>query len=317
MLTRPDIYRQIAADQITPIQEYVTVDYDNAQQALLGFRLGAAHYEVLEALGVYREWGADPSVLHLVRTTAGVFALYLDVEEVSTAATAIRGSWVLHYRVDEPEPVLSEAEGEDEMLVDMKLKRIADFHGHLCPELVIGYRATLYAQKRLLLNLVDTSDLRVIAENTTSAVDAVQHLTGCTFGNGRLVALDYGKHAYTFLPGEGPGLRLALKEAALPSTAFIALETRLQGPQVTLRDTAAYQARLDERIATLLRLADEVLWDSRPALAEWLPPVPVSALVPCRRCGELVAPPHLIQTQGEALCRPCALLSAAARATDP
>jgi formylmethanofuran dehydrogenase subunit E len=118
------------------------------------------------------------------------------------------------------------------------------------------------------------------------------------------------------LPGEGPGLRLALKEAALPSTAFIALETRLQGPQVTLRDTAAYQAHLDERIAALLHLTDEALFDSRPALVDWLPPAPVSALTPCRRCGELVAPPLLVETGAGRLCRPCALFSAAAGAVD-
>jgi formylmethanofuran dehydrogenase subunit E len=211
---------------------------------------------------------------------------------------------VLHYRVDEPE--------EDDMLVDMKLQRVADFHGHLCPELVIGYRAAMYAQKRLLLNLVDTSGLPVIAENTSSAVDAIQHLTGCTFGNGRLVALDYGKHAYTFLPEEGTGLRLTLQDAGLPAADFIALGARLQGSEVTLRDTAAYQARLDERIATLLRLDDDALFDVRPALAKWIAPLPVSALVRCRRCGELVAPPRLVETAGEALCQPCALLSAAA-----
>jgi len=304
MLTLTTIYRQIAADCVTPIQERVAVDYDNAQQTLLGFRHADHHFEVLEALGAYREWGADPSVLHLVRTAAGVFALYLDLEASSATDAAARGAWVLHYRVDEPE--------EDEMLVDMKLKRIADFHGHLCPELVIGYRAALYAQKWLLLNLVDTADLRVIAENTTSAVDAIQQLTGCTFGNGRLVALDYGKHAYTFLPMEGGGLRLALKEVGLPSAAFIDLEARLQGPQVTLRDTAVYQACLDERVATLLHLPDEALWDRHPALVAWLPPVPVSALIPCRRCGELVAPPRLVETRAGAVCRPCALLAAGA-----
>lgn len=164
---------------------------------------------------------------------------------------------------------------------------------------------------------IDTSGLRVIAENTTSAVDAIQQLIGCTFGNGRLVALDYGKHVYTFLPDEGAGLRLALKEAAVPAPPFIDLETRLQGSQATLRDTAAYQSFLDERIVTLLRLSDEALFESRPAFVEWLASVPLSALAPCNRCGELVAPPHLIQTQGEALCRPCALLAAAARATAP
>lgn len=306
MLTLTDVFRQIAADCITPIQEIVTVEYDNAQQALLGFRYAGGHYEVLETLGAYREWGADPSVLHLVRTPAGVFALYLDLEPGTASDEAARAQWVLHYRVDEPE--------EADVLVDMKLKRIADFHGHLCPELVIGYRAALCAQKRLLLNLVDTANLRVIAENTTSAVDAIQQLMGCTFGNGRLVALDYGKHAYTFLSGDGAGLRLTLKEMGSPPAAFIDLETRLLGSRVTLHDTAAYQAELDRRIVALLRFTDEELFDSRSAHVDWLPPASISALVPCRRCGELVAPPQLVETPAGELCRPCALLSAAAGA---
>ena len=144
-------------------------------------------------------------------------------------------------------------------------------------------------------------------------VDSHSHLSpnrSRTFGNSRLVALDYGKHAYAFLPGDGAGLRLTLKEAGLPAADFIALEARLQGPQVTLRDTAAYQACLDQRIATLLRLDNEALFASRPTLAEWLAPQPASALIPCRRCGELVASPRLVEAADGSLCRPCALLSA-------
>jgi hypothetical protein len=69
---------------VTPIQEHVTVDYDNTQQAVLGFRHASQHHEVLAALGVYREWGADPAVLHLAAN-----AVPVDIERLRQGITII------------------------------------------------------------------------------------------------------------------------------------------------------------------------------------------------------------------------------------
>ncbi|HEY66015.1 MAG TPA: hypothetical protein G4O02_15740 [Caldilineae bacterium] len=299
MLTREAIFRQINADNVEPIQEIVAVDYDNALQMPLGFRHRGRYYKVMELIGSFQESPDDPSVLYLVRTQAGVYALYLDLWKEPGKGHLHRGQWVLHFRVEE--------EGEDRMLVDMKLKRAADFHGHLCPDLAIGYRACQYALRHLELELLWSPGLRVIVESACSAVDAVQRLTGCTVGNGRLVVRDYGKHVYTFVCGEGVGLRLTLRPEALPPDPdFLALEEKIKAGRATMLETARYQALLDERISTLLKLPDEVLFSARRVAVEWPDEPTTSALIPCDRCGEPVAASHLVTIDKRRLCQPCA-----------
>lgn len=298
MLTREVIFRQIEVDKVEPVQEIVAVDYDNALQMPLGFRHRGCYYEVMELLGSFRESPDNPSVLYLVRTREGVYALYLDLWETGDRHRR-RGQWVLHFRVEE---------GEDTMLVNMKLKRVADFHGHLCPDLAIGYRACQYALAHLELELLWSPGLRVIVENAGSAVDAVQQLTGCTLGNGRLVVRDYGKHVYTFICDGDGGLRLALRREALSAVPeFLALEEKIEAGRATVLETARYQVLLDECISTLLHLSDKVLFSARRVAVEW-PDEPItSALIPCDGCGELVIPSHLVIIGGKRMCRPCAL----------
>ncbi|HID65216.1 MAG TPA: hypothetical protein EYP49_21065 [Anaerolineae bacterium] len=79
MLTREAVFRQIDADKVESIQEIVAVDYDNALQMPLGFRHRGCYYEVTELIGSFRQSPDDPSVLYLVRTQAGIYALYLDL----------------------------------------------------------------------------------------------------------------------------------------------------------------------------------------------------------------------------------------------
>ena len=42
-------------------------------------------------------------------------------------------------------------------------------------------------------------EIVAIVENNSCAVDAVQVLTGCTFGKGNLLFKDHGKQVYTFI----------------------------------------------------------------------------------------------------------------------
>ena len=298
MLSREAIFRQIDADRMEPTQRLIAVDYDIALQVPLGFWYEGRHYEVTELIASFRESKDDPSALYVVRTRQGVYTLYQDLIE-RQGPFLWRGQWVLHFQVEEE---------EDTMLVDVKLKQAADFHGHLCPDLAIGYRASQYALDKLFLERMWGGDLRAIVENTTSAVDAVQRLTGCTLANQKLRLYDYGRHVYTFaVRGEGPGLRLALRSGAAPPDAeFLALEQAIQGGQATMMQTARYHTLLDRRISTLLRLAPEDLFDVGRVAVDW-PEMPfTSALVPCDDCGEWIVETHLIASDGKRLCRPCA-----------
>ncbi len=299
MLSREAIFHQIDADRVEPIQQQIEVEYDNTLQVPVSFRRDGRRYEITEVIAAFHESADAPSALYLVRTGEAVYALYLDpIRQESPSVW--RCQWVLHFQVEEEE------EEREAMLVDWKLKQVADFHGHLCPDLAIGYRASRYALDTLAVERLWGEELHAIVENTTSAVDAVQQVTGCTVANRRLHLYDYGRHIYIFACGEGPGLRLALKPGVLPADPeFLALEQAIQSRQATLAQTVRYQTLLDRRIATLLQLAPEALFEVTRITVEWPEVSFTSALIPCDACGELVVETHLIADGERRLCRPC------------
>ena len=77
------------------------------------------------------------------------------------------------------------------------LREVIQFHGHLCPGLALGYRVAKAALRELKADRPQDEELVAIVENDSCAVDAVQFITGCTFGKGNLIFRDYGKHVYT------------------------------------------------------------------------------------------------------------------------
>lgn len=77
-----------------------------------------------------------------------------------------------------------------------KIKQTISFHGHSCPGIGIGIRAAELALERF--NGYDLEVLVAVVETDMCGVDAIQFLTGCTFGKGNLVHKDYGKMAFTF-----------------------------------------------------------------------------------------------------------------------
>ena len=83
------------------------------------------------------------------------------------------------------------------MTIDPVLvKQATDFHGHWCPGLAIGIRAAEWALKEL--GKAPDEGIVAVVETDMCGVDAIQSLTGCTFGKGNLVHKDYGKSAFTF-----------------------------------------------------------------------------------------------------------------------
>jgi formylmethanofuran dehydrogenase subunit E len=298
MLSREAAFRQIEADRVVPIQKRIWVDYDNTLQAPVAFSFCGVQHEIVEIVGTFRETPDNPSVLYLVRAPQGIYALYADLVRMERPALW-RGQWVLHFRVEE-------APEGDQMLVDMKLKRAADFHGHLCPDLVIGYRASQYALDNLMLALLSGASLQIVMENSTSAVDAVQQLTGCTVGNGRLQIRDYGKHVYTFFYGQHEALRVALRSEAMPdNTDLLTLESRILSGQATMMEAARYQVLLDEQVTLLLGPPAASLFSRKQIEAQWPEKPLFSALALCDNCHEPVLRTHLVSDGDRKLCGVC------------
>lgn len=108
-------------------------------------------------------------------------------------------------------------ETKDKTGLDGELKELWDksiaFHGHECPGLAIGFRASLEAMKILKEeHPAEDEEIVCVTENDACGVDAVQFLTRCTLGKGNLIYRDTGKMAFSFFSRDsGKKVRLMLK----------------------------------------------------------------------------------------------------------
>lgn len=165
------------------------------------------------------------------------------------------------------------------------LQRCIDFHGHLCPGLVTGYRAACVAKERLTAGASEDEELVAVVENDACGVDAVQVLLSCTFGKGNLIFHDYGKMVFTFHDrASGRSVRVALKASA----------------------RAGEDMTREERIDALLTATPDRLFDIREADAA-LPPAEavIRESVVCDRCDEPVMDARTRTVEDRTLCIPC------------
>lgn len=91
-------------------------------------------------------------------------------------------------------------------------KKCAEFHGHECPGLTIGYRASLYAAELLGVEASPDSGVKCVAETDKCPVDAVRVILGCTEENGRLSFNLTGEMGLTFTAPNGKSVRLELTD---------------------------------------------------------------------------------------------------------
>ncbi len=88
-----------------------------------------------------------------------------------------------------------------------------EFHGHECPGLAIGFRASEIAIERMGLKFSKDEELVCVTENDACGVDAVQVITGCTLGKGNLIYKDTGKMAFSFFDRKSNNsIRLVLNQ---------------------------------------------------------------------------------------------------------
>ena len=98
-------------------------------------------------------------------------------------------------------------------------ERAVRFHGHICPGLMIGFRASLYAMELLDLEFSEDEETVCIVENDSCSVDAIQAVLGCTVGKGNLLFHMRGKQAFSFYNrNTGKSVRLVQKNSEYERT---------------------------------------------------------------------------------------------------
>ena len=190
------------------------------------------------------------------------------------------------------------------------LAPIIEFHGHTCPGLLIGYRAAKAALARLGVERARDEELVAIVENDACGVDAVQYLTGATFGKGNLIFRDYGKQAFTFFSrGSGKSVRAVLNPEAIFDEERSDIKRRLawaKSPEEQEAARAEMKVARKRAMDALLAKSDEELFWFKEAQELLPPPARVLPTITCSRCGEGVVESRAVLRDGKCVCLRCA-----------
>ncbi|HEX7445570.1 MAG TPA: FmdE family protein [Methanothrix sp.] len=186
--------------------------------------------------------------------------------------------------------------------MDDDFKKAAEFHGHTCPGLAMGYRVAKYVKEHY--PRAKDEELVCIAENKSCSVDAIQSLLGCTAGKGNLILKDNGKQVFTvYSRDNNKALRIYFK-----GNVFKLMdELRQKAALGELRpeekkEMEGLRARVVEDI---LSVRDEDLLSVREVNI----PAPEKARVypslKCQECGESFMEILGRTAGGKVLCKDC------------
>ncbi|NVM28584.1 MAG: TraR/DksA C4-type zinc finger protein [Candidatus Helarchaeota archaeon] len=190
-----------------------------------------------------------------------------------------------------------------------ELKEVVQFHGHLCPGLVIGYRVATLARKELNLGHSEDEELVAIVENDSCAVDAIQYVNGATFGKGNLIFQDHGLHAYNFIErNSGKQIRIELKADIFGDASEQRQEIlRKLHDDIPLTDEeqANLQASRQETMRRMLQLPDEELFNVKEINVEIPEKARIFQSVQCSKCGLMVMETRARVLNQKFYCIPC------------
>jgi formylmethanofuran dehydrogenase subunit E len=191
-------------------------------------------------------------------------------------------------------------------LTQEQIDRAIAFHGHWCPGLAGGIRAAEWVLAELGSRSED-EELVAVVETDFCGVDAIQYLTGCTFGKGNLIYRDYGKLAFSFYRrSDDKAVRLVLNRLGSDADReTLAALYRRQAEGLTPEEEALRQSLRERMAAETMNAAFNDLFDIQ-ALDD---PPPRKARIlasrVCDGCGENVMETRTRSLHGRCYCLPC------------
>lgn len=185
--------------------------------------------------------------------------------------------------------------------------KVIEFHGHSCPGAAIGFHAARVALEKLQAIRAVDEELVAIVENDACGVDAIQVLTGCTFGKGNLIFNDLGKQVYTFAcRNSGRALRIAVKGSVRRQEPLLkALRDKVYSGTASAEERNAFHNHQQERIRHILEMPDDEFCEIREVDIELPPKASIYDSHTCAECGEQVMEPRARVKGGRIVCIPC------------
>ena len=184
---------------------------------------------------------------------------------------------------------------------------VVQFHGHFCPGLAIGVRAAELVLREIGPRAAD-EEVVAIVESDMCGVDAIQFMTGCTFGKGNLIHLDYGKNAFTFIRcSDGKAIRLVLRPQSWGNENDESREmaARTQNVEEGSREDEFSEDLFRKRGQAILALPLEQLFEVQAVESRIPGRARVRESIQCEACGEMVMETRVRLLGGRKLCIPC------------
>jgi formylmethanofuran dehydrogenase subunit E len=191
--------------------------------------------------------------------------------------------------------------------MDPEFKGAVDFHRHLCLDIAIGYRAAKVLMRQMGDQMKNMKELVALVGNETCALDAIQEVTGCTFGKRNLYLTNIGKPVYILQNTKtGQGVRAYCTYwDTFDHQELRRVRKEATSPTATAEQKAAFQKLTDGKISEILAAPESALFSVTNVT---LPPPPKSGKYdaePCDACGEHTNVALLTESEGKRLCKEC------------
>jgi formylmethanofuran dehydrogenase subunit E len=167
------------------------------------------------------------------------------------------------------------------------VKKIEEFHGHICVGIAMGTKSALAAMRLLEFDPYEKKhkDLIVYVETDRCMTDAVQGVTGCSLGKRSLKYIDYGRFAATFVKlSTGEAYRITTKK---DFSRDLSLEDLLKAVSETP----------DDEMLLIQKVELKVPENDLPGLPK--------DKADCSVCGERVMDGRAVFKDGKAYCKAC------------
>ena len=212
------------------------------------FRLGYARLKVIEIFECAKESIDLSAFAYLIRASDGqIYCLCRrHVEPCKKKCW-----WWVSFRLLNRQELMEFEKRRRMLLVNMELKLIADRHGHLCPDLAIGWRIGKLARRLI------TESGTIEAGCMSCALEALSQM-----GNWHIrINPKISRHIYKLKDPNSPPVEIRVPDKFTWFSGEIAsLETKLFKNEATIDEAAKYQVEIDRQVEKILRAPDTELF---------------------------------------------------------
>lgn len=194
------------------------------------------------------------------------------------------------------------------MCKDMSPLELAiQFHGRICPGLLMGVRAAELAREQLGVNQGQDEELMAIVETNSCEVDAIQAILGCTLGKGNLILKDYGKSVYTIAGRDNNrAVRIAQKHSDRPDPDFVRYNELNNKTHLTDEEDIEKENLVGVIFEKIMSTPVDEIFSWQEVSVDFPAKAVIYPTVQCEVCGEGVMESRAIKTERGYICPCCA-----------